>query len=95
MAGKFLLKKFADIDLGDSFFDSLKADYPGNENSTGFIEWFNKKANNGSTALVFEDEVGVGAFVVLKDEYEEIILQEGRLPNIKRIKISTFSAYMF
>ncbi|MBE5964913.1 MAG: GNAT family N-acetyltransferase [Lachnospira sp.] len=90
MAGKFLLKKFADIDLGDSFFDSLKADYPGNENSTGFIEWFNKKANNGSTALVFEDEVGVGAFVVLKDEYEEIILQEGRLPNIKRIKISTF-----
>lgn len=29
MAGKFLLKKFADIDLEDSFFDSLKVDYPG------------------------------------------------------------------
>lgn len=90
MAGKFLLKKFADIDLEDSFFDSLKVDYPGNENSTGFVEWFNKKANDGSTALVFEDEVGVGAFVVLKDEHEKIEIQGGILPDIKRIKVSTF-----
>ena len=52
MAGKFLLKKFADIDLGDSFFDSLKSDYPGNENSTGFVEWFSKKANEGSESTV-------------------------------------------
>lgn len=29
MAGKFSLKKFADINLNDEFFDSLKADYPG------------------------------------------------------------------
>lgn len=90
MAGKFLLKKFADIDLDDSFFDSLKADYPGNENSTGFVEWFKKKADNGTTALVFEDEEGVGAFVVLKKEYEEIELQDRVLPKVKRIKISTF-----
>lgn len=90
MAGKFLLKKFADIDLDDAFFDSLKADYPGNENSTGFVEWFNKKANDGATALVFEDEIGVGAFVVLKNEDEEIRLDSGILPNVKRIKISTF-----
>ena len=72
MAGKFSLKKFADINLSDEFFDSLKADYPGTENSTGFIEWFMKKAEIGATALVFEDEIGVGAFVVLKIEEEEI-----------------------
>lgn len=43
MAGKFYLKKFSEIDLGDSFFDPLKSDYPGNKNSTGFVEWFSKK----------------------------------------------------
>ena len=90
MAGKFYLKKFSEIDLGDSFFDPLKSDYPGNKNSTGFVEWFSKKANEESTALVFEDEIGVGAFVVLKNECEEIRLQKDILPSINRIKISTF-----
>ena len=90
MAGRFLLRKFADIDLEDPFFDSLKADYPGNANSTGFEDWFHKKAEDGSTALVFEDEEGVGAFVVLKNENEEIKMQGGVLPQVNRIKISTF-----
>lgn len=90
MAGKFLLKRFADIDLSDSFFDSLKSDYTGNENSTGFVEWFNKKAQSGATALVFEDGIGIGAFVALKKEHEEIQLQDDVLPDTKRIKISTF-----
>jgi len=91
MAGKFSLKKFADIDLDDAFFDSLKADYPGSSNSTGFIEWFKKKSDSSATALVFEDEFGVGAFVALKnDEEEEIPLQNGILLSKKRMKISTF-----
>lgn len=60
MAGRFSLKKFADISLNDEFFDSLKADYPGTKNSTGFINWFVKKAKGGATALVFEDEIGIG-----------------------------------
>lgn len=90
MAGKFLLKKFSDIDLYDPFFDSLKADYPGTEHSTGFIDWFNKKSNAGSTALVFEDELGVCAFIALKEENETISLQSGGLPSKQRIKISTF-----
>ncbi len=47
MAGKFSLKKFGDINLNDEFFDSLKADYPGTENSTGFVEWFEKKYRLG------------------------------------------------
>ena len=32
-----------------------------------------KKSKAGATALVFDDEIGVGAFVVLKIEDEEII----------------------
>ena len=90
MAGRFFLRKFADINLEDEFFDTLKADYPGNANSTGFIEWFNKKANNGSTALIFEDDIGIGAFVVIKKEQECIELKSDVLPDLKRIKISTF-----
>ena len=90
MAGRFSLKHFSDISLDDPFFDSLKADYPGTANSTGFVDWFHKKSDTGASALVFEDEIGIGAFVVLKDEDEEIILQHGVLPKRKRMKISTF-----
>lgn len=90
MSGKFYLKKFSDINVDDPFFDSLKSDYPGNENSTGFVEWFNKKARSGVTALVFEDEEGIAAFIALKLEYEEIELQDSILPKVNRLKISTF-----
>lgn len=90
MAGRFSLKKFSDINLSDVFFDSLKADYPGTASSTGFVEWFRRKADSGATALVFEDEEGIGAFVALKNEEESIKLQTGSLPVKKRMKISTF-----
>lgn len=91
MAGKFKRKSFAEIDLEDHFFDSLKRDYPGTNNSTGFIEWFHKKAAVGKKALVFEDEQGIGAFINLKpDEYEEIKLHDDIvLPKMKRLKITT------
>jgi len=89
MAGKFLFKKFSEIDLGDRFFDELKSDYPGNANSTGFIEWFNKKAAANSTALVFDDDDGLGAFVYLKDENEPIELVGNTLSALPRIKIGT------
>ena len=78
MAGKFERKRFSEIDLNDSFFDSLKADYPGTSSSTGFVQWFTKKAVDGKRALVFEDDQGVGAFVNLKPgETEEIKLADG------------------
>ncbi len=89
MAGRFSLKKFADINLEDAFFDSLKADYPGSKSSTAFLEWFKKKSDKGATALVFEDEVGIGAFVALKNEEEEVYLESDVIPTKKRIKIST------
>ena len=56
MAGKFKEQKFSSINLSDPFFDSLMNDYPGNNNSSGFIEWFNKKSKNNDTALIFEDQ---------------------------------------
>ena len=89
MAGKFVRKSFADINLADPFFDSLKADYPGNENSRGFVEWFHNKAVEGKCALVFEDDQGVGAFVNLKPgEVEEIKLKDGlSLPPAVRLKL--------
>lgn len=89
MAGKFERKLMRDINLDDPFFDSLKTDYPGSANSTSFVEWFHKKANE--KALVFEDEDGVGAFIKLKPgEVEEIKLQDGTtLSKADRLKIST------
>ena len=87
MAGKFVFKKFADIDILDPFFDSLKKDYPGNDNSTGFSEWFKAKADR--TALVFEDEEGIAAFIALKKEDEEIKLLNNNLEKACRIKVST------
>ena len=89
MAGNFERKLIGDINLNDHFFDSLKADYPGNGNSRGFIDWFHRKA--GEKALVFEDEDGIGAFIKLKpSEVEKIDLQDGTsLPAVDRMKIST------
>ena len=91
MAGKFERKSFAEINLDDPFFDSLKRDYPGSTASTGFVDWFQEKARQGERALVFEDEQGVGAFIKLKPgEVEEIKLQDGTsLPPVDRLKIST------
>jgi GNAT superfamily N-acetyltransferase len=89
MADKFLLKKFSDIDISDPFFDPLKADYPADANNIGFERWFARKAATGTTALVFDDDEGLGAFVCLKDENEPIELVGEMLPALPRIKIST------
>ena len=91
MAGKFERKRFSEINLDDPFFDSLKADYPGNSTSTGFVQWFAAKAADGKKALVFQDDQGIGTFVNLKpDETEEIKLADGTvLPKVPRLKITT------
>ena len=83
MAGKFQWGKFADINLADSFFDSLKADYP------GFSDWYARKAQSGESALVFHYDYGVGAFLYLKDENEPIELIDEVLPALPRVKIGT------
>lgn len=89
MAGNFSLKKFSDIDLNDPFFDSLKADYPVSGKVKPFEGWFPEKAQEGRTALVFDDENGLGAFVCIKDETENIVLTDSTLPKKTRCKITT------
>lgn len=90
LGGKFAYKKFADIDLKDSFFDSLKADYPGTATSTGFCTWFGKKVLSDAKALVYEDKTGIGAFIYIKEENEPINLVDApTLPAVDRIKLGT------
>ncbi len=84
MAGKFEQKLFAEINIMDPFFDSLKADYP------GFSErWFPKCIQENRKALVFSDAEGLGAFIALKPENEPIALQEYTLPASPRLKVCT------
>lgn len=89
MAGKFIEKPFAEISIHDEIFNELKIDYPGDVHSTGFVSWFSKKAAAGAKAITFVDEQGLGAFVCLKEEEEEISLRERILPLERRLKIST------
>lgn len=83
MPGKFQWCKFADCDLSDEFFNSLKEDYK------EFPVWFAEKSKEGKESLVFNDEQGIGAFVYLKTENEAIELMDKTLPAIPRIKIGT------
>lgn len=51
MAGKSELKKFSDISIDNTFFNSLKAGYSEYAKNIGFGKWFMKKAKAGSRAL--------------------------------------------
>lgn len=85
MAGKFQRILFAKINLEDPFFDSLKKDYP------EFVDsWFPKCIAENREALVFTDEQGLGAFIAMKNENEEIQLVNKTLPMCPRLKVSTF-----
>lgn len=72
---------FSECDISDSFFDSLKEDYP------GFESWFDGKSKSGATAFVSKDGAGcIEAFVYVKDEECEAV---GNLPDEPRMKIGT------
>lgn len=83
LAGKFKWQQFSEVDLNDDFFVSLKTDYP------EFIDWFHKKQSENKNALIYNDEDGIGAFLYLKRENEEIKLSDITLPCTKRLKIGT------
>jgi len=83
MPGKFVWKKFAEVDVNDIFFQSLKDDY------IEFQNWFQKKSLANENALVFSDEQGVQAFIYLKRENEPIELIDKILPVSPRLKIGT------
>lgn len=83
------LKNFAEINLSDNFFNSLRDDYEGIK----FDNWFKKKALKKEKAYVFENNSGhLQGFLYLKEEsvdedYSDITPQ---LPPKKRLKIGTF-----
>ncbi|MDR2866230.1 MAG: hypothetical protein LBV13_02355 [Methanomassiliicoccaceae archaeon] len=77
----FNLRCFADCDINDPFFDSLKEDYP------DFEKWFRRKADKKEKAYVhLADDSSIQAFLYLKDREEEAV---GTLPPEPRMKIGT------
>lgn len=75
---------FGNIDLSDSFFDSLKEDYP------GFVKWFNKKAEE--KAYITYNNGKVLSFLYLKIENTEENYSDIKptfMPK-KRLKVGTF-----
>lgn len=84
MSEKFKRELFKECDLNDTFFDSLKSDYP------SFGEWFERKAKNNTPVYIVRDN-GIKAFLYLKDdESEQIQLKDGKfIPAERRIKIGT------
>lgn len=78
------LTSFANINLKDSFFHSLRANYE------GFDDWFNKKALSGANALVYYNDAALLDFLYVKDENEALYLDGITLPPKKRLKVGTF-----
>ena len=78
------VQQFSDIDLNDSFFDSLRASYP------EFNEWYNKKAAAGATAYCYYVDNELKDFLYLKIEEEELSDLTPALPAKKRLKVGTF-----
>ena len=78
------VQQFSDIDLNDSFFDSLRASYP------EFDEWYNKKAAAGATAYCYYVDNELKDFLYLKIEEEELSDLTPALPAKKRLKVGTF-----
>jgi hypothetical protein len=83
MASNLIQTKFKDVDLGDPFFDSLKADYQ------EFPTWFAKKADD--SAYLFKDATGkIRGFLYLKLEKGKVTDVTPPLPSKKWVKVGTF-----
>lgn len=84
-----VLKSFAEVDLDDSFFDTLKEDY--NFGNNEFVNWYKKKSEQGESAYIFNDGNTLKGFLYLKvedgDSYEDITPE---MPKRKRLKVGTF-----
>lgn len=76
---------FSDIDLNDSFFDTLKNDY------VEFSDWFTRKAQASEAAYLLTTNTGsVDGFMYLKRETGCVNDTSPPLPNGKHLKVGTF-----
>lgn len=80
------IRKFSSINIGDTFFDSLKEDYP------GFVDWFARKIAGGEEAFVqFDKEGHLQGFLYTKNETGKIDDEITPLMEPKRrLKVGTF-----
>lgn len=73
------------LDLASSFFDSLRAGYP------GFDEWYRRTARSGRSAWVHRDDHGqLGAIAIYKEEINPIVTDENRALRGRVLKLCTF-----
>lgn len=83
------LKPISEINLNSDFFDTLREDYEGAK----FDNWFKKKALQGESAYVFENEAGIKGFLYLKiedpDEPDYLKVEPNLTPK-RRLKVGTF-----
>lgn len=84
MCEQFLYEKFSQIDLSDSFFDSLKCDY------SEFETWFKKKQSTGDNAFIQVVDNSLEGFLYLKKETGPITDISPSLDCNIALKIGTF-----
>ncbi|MFZ8169477.1 hypothetical protein ACO1HB_11655 [Alteromonas macleodii] len=75
---------FSQINLHDSFFDTLRADY------AEFPTWFSRKAEQNEFAYVLIDEHSIDGFMYLKEEIGPVTDISPGLPLGRHLKIGTF-----
>ncbi len=77
--------KFGDLNINDSFFDSLKKDYP------EFLDWYERKVNED--VYCYKDQDKILGLLILKNEEPESEDYSDIKPMMKlnrKLKISTF-----
>lgn len=79
----FAYVRFNQVDLSDSFFNTLKADY------TEFETWFAKKADNMAYVSINESNK-LDGFLYLKPEKEALLDIDPPMPAKLRLKVGTF-----
>jgi predicted nucleic acid-binding protein len=72
------------INLNDSFFDSLKEDY------SGFEKWFNKKADEMAYVCLMDESIAAFLYLKIEDENENYSNVSPHFSKKKRLKIGTF-----
>ena len=72
------------LDVDDSFFDSLKEDY----GDSDFRKWFKEKSIEGRKCWIYHEDDALMALLMLKEE-NEIIKTSQPIPAGRRLKIAT------
>jgi L-amino acid N-acyltransferase YncA len=84
MQKDFKYGSFKDLNLEDTFFDSLRLDYP------NFNNWFIKKSELNTSVYYYKDDDGkILAMLYLKYENDTIDLKDRIIEPEQRIKIGT------